>query len=208
MVIIRFRLCSKKIEVNTGIEVLPEHFNIKKGIVITDKKGIATFSIWLLHRSEDKRYKKAYFYMIINETIVINPKKLQNVNAEVVTIPLCNSAKKLIRDENPTKVSGVIFDCLSEQKTNKYLKDIAELARIKKSISMHVAIHTFATLFYERTKDILSLQKILGHSDIKQTLIYSHISEEDKRKGMKLFDIHEHQTGIFERLNIKMPKYL
>jgi site-specific recombinase XerD len=41
----------------------------------------------------------------------------------------------------------------------------------------HVLRHTFASCFIMATNDILSLQKILGHSDLKMTMRYAHLAE-------------------------------
>jgi len=42
----------------------------------------------------------------------------------------------------------------------------------------HVCRHTFASHFVMNGGDILTLQKVLGHSDIKLTMRYSHLSAE------------------------------
>ena len=41
----------------------------------------------------------------------------------------------------------------------------------------HVLRHTFASHFIMATNNILSLQKILGHSDLKMTMQYAHLAE-------------------------------
>jgi integrase len=41
----------------------------------------------------------------------------------------------------------------------------------------HVLRHTFASHFIMATNDILSLQRILGHSDLKMTMRYAHLAE-------------------------------
>lgn len=40
----------------------------------------------------------------------------------------------------------------------------------------HVLRHTFASHFIMSGGNILTLQKILGHSDVKMTLIYAHLA--------------------------------
>jgi integrase len=52
----------------------------------------------------------------------------------------------------------------------------------------HDLRHTFASHFLMRTKDIKTLQEILGHSDIKMTMRYSHVLDEHKRKAMEIFE--------------------
>jgi integrase len=41
----------------------------------------------------------------------------------------------------------------------------------------HVLRHTFASHFIMATNDILSLQKILGHADLKMTMRYAHLAK-------------------------------
>ncbi len=44
----------------------------------------------------------------------------------------------------------------------------------KKHISPHKLRHTFATLLHMKDVDILEIQKLLGHSSITSTQIYTH----------------------------------
>ncbi|MCX6234629.1 MAG: site-specific integrase [Bacteroidetes bacterium] len=132
--------------------------------------------------------KRLEYQQILNNTIVIVPHKLKNVNNEAITIPLSKSALKLISDEGPHKISGKIFSTFYDQKTNIHLKTAAKLIGIKKDLHFHMARHTFATLFLEKTNDLTTLQKLLGHSSITQTMVYAHISEGRKRDQMKVFD--------------------
>lgn len=57
-----------------------------------------------------------------------------------------------------------------------------------KDFRFHDLRHTFATRFLERTKDLRTLQELLGHSDIKLTTRYAHILDEHKRDAMKKFE--------------------
>ena len=57
------------------------------------------------------------------------------------------------------------------------LKQGLQRAGIKKDISLHNLRHSYATHVHEQGTDIAVLQKLLGHSSIKTTLIYTHISK-------------------------------
>jgi integrase/recombinase XerD len=64
------------------------------------------------------------------------------------------------------------------------IKRYAERARIEKNIYPHSLRHTFATNFYRQTKDIETLRKLLGHSDISTTQIYITLANIDIENAM------------------------
>jgi integrase/recombinase XerD len=67
------------------------------------------------------------------------------------------------------------------------VKRYSQRAKIKKNVSPHTLRHTFATEFYRQTKDIETLRKILGHSDISTTQIYVTLANIDVEKAMNNF---------------------
>jgi site-specific recombinase XerD len=67
------------------------------------------------------------------------------------------------------------------------VKRYATKAGITKKISPHILRHTFATEFYRQTKDIETLRRILGHSDISTTTIYITLANIEVETSMKSF---------------------
>lgn len=132
--------------------------------------------------------KRLRMDMIVNDVIRMVPQKKKNSDHETVSIPLCEAAKRMIIASAGDRISGRIFECYSDPVTNRYLKDIATLLKINKHITFHVSRHTFATLFLEKTNDLASLQKLMGHASINQTMVYAHVSETKKREQIKCFD--------------------
>jgi site-specific recombinase XerD len=64
---------------------------------------------------------------------------------------------------------------LSNQKYNDYLKLLGAGAGLKKSITTHVARHTFATYLLNRDIPIETVSRAMGHSNIKMTQHYARL---------------------------------
>ena len=50
-------------------------------------------------------------------------------------------------------------------------------ARIRRGLSVHSLRHTFGTLLYRATKDLVLVSRALGHRDIRSTQRYAHIDD-------------------------------
>jgi integrase/recombinase XerD len=72
--------------------------------------------------------------------------------------------------------SGQFEPFYSERSISNFLKKYAELAGLEKRVYPHLLRHTSATHFVEQGTDINLLQKLLGHSNVKTTHLYTHIS--------------------------------
>lgn len=159
------------IELYQSGDLNPELQNVLEYFLFACFTGLRISDIQVL-KSED----------IISNILVFTPVKTKNIR-KVVKIPLPEFAIKLIHGR-----VGKLFNTISDQKTNANLKQIAEFAQIKKTVSFHVARHTFATSFLRNGGKLEVLKELLGHTKIETTMEYTHILEESLIEQMALFN--------------------
>ncbi len=82
--------------------------------------------------------------------------------------------------------NGKLFPMLTNQKTNSYLKEIADICGIKKNLTFHLARHTFATMSLSKGVPMESVSKMLGHTNIRTTQIYARITNKKIEDAMGL----------------------
>lgn len=77
---------------------------------------------------------------------------------------------------------------LTRQRMGQLLKELALQAGLDPTdISPHVVRHAFATHLLEGGADLISVQNLLGHSDISTTEIYTHVVSENLKDYIQAF---------------------
>lgn len=106
-----------------------------------------------------------------------------------VRIPLLPHAIDLIenyRNDIRAQNNGTVFPVISNQRMNGYLKEIADLCGITKTLTFHIARHTFATtITLSNGVPIESVSKMLGHTSIRTTQIYAKVIEHKLSEDMR-----------------------
>ena len=93
-------------------------------------------------------------------------------------IPLIEIPLKILEKYSTNeycKKYGVLFPVLCNQKMNAYLKELADICGIKKTLTTHVGRHTFATFALANGVSIESVAKMLGHTNVQMTRHYARV---------------------------------
>ncbi|WP_313778890.1 site-specific integrase [Flagellimonas onchidii] len=105
-------------------------------------------------------------------------------------IPLLPTAMEIIdKYENHPRVKNgeCVIPVLSNQKSNSYLKEIADRCGITKNLTTHLARHTFATtVTLSNGVPIETVGKLLGHKNLRTTQHYAKIVNKKVRDDMAI----------------------
>lgn len=105
-------------------------------------------------------------------------------------IPLLGKAKEILdkcKHHPHCEVEDTLLPVLSKQKMNAYLKEIADVCGITKTLTFHIASHTFATtVTLSNGVTIETVSKMLGHTNLKTTQHYAKILDTKVSKDMSV----------------------
>ena len=112
--------------------------------------------------------------------------KIMKKTRRRVEVPVSESAASLL--PKPVFHNAKVFSFPLYSVTARRLKKVAEAAGIRKKVTFHVSRHTFATMMLTAGADLYTISKLIGHTDIRTTQIYSKVVDKKKRDAITLLD--------------------
>jgi site-specific recombinase XerD len=128
-----------------------------------------------------------------NKWININRKKT-DIKSSIPLLPVAEEILYKYEELMKYDKNQRVLPCMSNQKLNAYLKEIAVICNINKELTFHIARHTFATtVTLTNGVPIESVSKMLGHSSIKMTQHYAKIV--DRKLSDDMMKLREKLQG-------------
>jgi site-specific recombinase XerD len=106
--------------------------------------------------------------------------------------PLSADTIAVLRALKARSTSEVVFAnrhgrYIDRHNINPMIKKAAKLARLR-PIGWHTMRHSFASHLVMRGVSLKTVQELMGHSNIRETLRYSHITPAARRAAVELLD--------------------
>jgi integrase len=125
--------------------------------------------------------------------IPLNENIKELINAQLEKRQAIFNSKSVIPIDTPiftTSRGGRVFDYLINRAISKVLAELEADGKHIEPFTSHAFRDTFATRFVEQTKDLHTLQKILGHSSFAMTAdLYAHVLDDTKQEAMQKIQI-------------------
>jgi len=107
----------------------------------------------------------------------------------VPLLPIAMEIIKKYRNHAYCKANNKLLPVNSNYRYNTYLKELADICGIRKHLTTHTARHTFATtVTLENDVPIETVGKMLGHKDIRSTMIYAKITKRKISNNMNALE--------------------
>ena len=167
----------------------PDELRRIESVVLADGRHRHVLDAFLFCCYTGLRYSD-FIALKTSNLVLINRKKwlflkMQKTNIEI-KLPLQllydgKSLQILYRYPSIEELAAIPSNC----ETNRLLSEIGKLAGVKKHFTYHTARHTCATLLVHQGVPITTVQKVLGHTSVKTTQIYSEVLSDTIVRDLK-----------------------
>ncbi len=119
---------------------------------------------------------------------IIRGKRVKN--GQPYLIPLTAEAERILkkyRNHPIARRKGLLLPVYENQVFNRQLKKIVLMTGISKTVTAHVGRHTFATTALTSGVPLVTIQRVMGHADIRMTQHYARLIDDKLLTDMQAF---------------------
>ncbi len=118
-----------------------------------------------------------------NRLVILDNRNHLTKSKKIRNVPLNLKALQVVTERQINEKSDFVFTYNSEPIKQQFIshkfKKIIIKSGLNHKLNVHSLRHTFASWLVQSGVSIYSIQKLLGHSDLRITSIYSHLRSED-----------------------------
>jgi site-specific recombinase XerD len=113
---------------------------------------------------------------IDGEQWIFTTRQKTDTSSRIPLLPIAADIVSKYADHPQCSNKNLVLPVLSNQRMNSYLKEIADICGVTKTLTFHMARHTFATtVTLSNGVPLETVSKMLGHNSIKTTQHYAKI---------------------------------
>ncbi|MBO9203219.1 MULTISPECIES: site-specific integrase [Niastella] len=151
-------------------------------------RDIFLFSCYTgLAYADVKKLKRSEIIIGVDgEQWLVSRRQKTDISARIPLLPAALTILDRYKDHPQCQGKDVVLPINSNQKMNAYLKEIADVCGISKTLTYHIARHTFATtVTLTNGVPIETVSKMLGHRNLRTTQHYAKILDKKIGEDMK-----------------------
>jgi integrase len=152
--------------------------NVRNAFLFSCFSGLRYSDLAALRWDNIKENRLSIIQEKTNESLTVDLSK------EAINILLLQRGVTKTERTKDSHPEGTVFFLPRRSTTDKALKAWARSAGLGRSISMHVARHSFGTLATSSEIDILTVSKLMGHTGLETTMIYAKITDSTRKKAV------------------------
>lgn len=118
-----------------------------------------------------------------NGTIKLDNQTTKTKSGKIRVVPISNKILPMLKVRYTNQTTTMVFEHnystknINDLISKSFKKCVKKIPKLNQSIHFHSLRHSFASNLVLKNVNILTVSKLLGHSKIATTLVYSHISD-------------------------------
>ncbi|MFZ1291245.1 MAG: site-specific integrase [Melioribacteraceae bacterium] len=127
-----------------------------------------------------------------NQTLILDNRYSVTKSRKVYCLPLHEKVFKILQDRYKNRLNEYVFTYNSRKILQDFIcrkfRIYVTNAKLNPSLSFHKLRHSFATWLVKSGVSIYQVSKLLTHSDVKITQIYSHLGVTDLTSAIRMLE--------------------